>query len=147
MRISYFLLAFTIGAGVAVQAGLNAQLRNYVGHPLFAALVNFVVGTACMIGLLLVLRVPLPISASVKAAPPWLWLGGALGAFYVASAVLIAPKLGAGAMFALLIAGQVAMSLILDHYGWVGFPKHPIGIWRVAGGALLIAGVVLVVRN
>ncbi|HET6757332.1 MAG TPA: DMT family transporter [Burkholderiales bacterium] len=147
MRISYFLLAFTIGAGVAVQAGLNAQLRDYVGHPLFAALTNFVVGTLCLIGLLLVLRVPWPAAVGMKTAPIWLWLGGLLGAFYVASAVLIAPKLGAAVMFALLIAGQVAMSLILDHYGLIGFPRHPIGFWRIIGGALLVVGVVLVVRN
>ncbi|MGH8717425.1 MAG: DMT family transporter [Burkholderiales bacterium] len=147
MRISYLLLAFTIGAGVAVQAGLNAQLRDYVAHPLFAALANFVVGTLCLVGLLLVLRVPWPAMAGMKAAPIWLWLGGLLGSFYVASAVLIAPKLGAAVMFALLIAGQVAMSLILDHYGWIGFPQHPLGLWRIVGGVLLVAGVVLVVQN
>ncbi len=147
MQISYSLLAITIGAGVAVQASLNAQLRNYVGHPMFAALVNFLVGTLCLIGLLLILRVPWPAMYAMKQAPMWLWLGGMLGALYVASAVLIAPKLGAGVMFALLIAGQVAMSLILDHYGWVGFPRHPLGLWRMIGGALLIIGVVLVVQN
>jgi transporter family-2 protein len=147
MRLSYLLLAFTIGAGVTVQAGLNAQLREYVGHPMFAALANFVVGTLCLLGLLLAFRVPWPATTGMKAAPMWLWVGGLLGAFYVASAVLIAPKLGAAVMFAVLIAGQVAMSLILDHYGWIGFPQHPIGLWRIVGGALLVAGVVLVVRN
>ena len=147
MRVSYLLLAFTIGAGVAVQAGLNAQLRDYVSHPMFAALANFVVGTLCLIALLLALRVPWPAIAGVKAAPAWLWLGGLLGSFYVASSVLIAPKLGAAVMFAVVIAGQVAMSLILDHYGWIGFPQHPIGFWRIVGGALLVVGVVLVVRN
>lgn len=147
MRMYYLLLAFTIGAGVAVQAGLNAQLRDYVGHSMFAALTNFVVGTLCLVGLLLALRVPWPGIAGMKAAPIWLWLGGLLGALYVASTVLIAPKLGAAVMFALVIAGQVAMSLILDHYGLIGFPRHPIGLWRIVGGALLVVGVVLVVRN
>ncbi len=147
MRISYLLLAFTIGAGVAVQAGLNAQLRDYVGHPMLAALANFVVGTLFLAALLLALRVPWPAIAGMKAAPTWLWLGGLLGSFYVASAVLIAPKLGAAVMFAVVIAGQVAMSLILDHYGWIGFPQHSIGLWRIVGGALLVMGVVLVVQN
>lgn len=147
MQTPYLLLAIAIGAGVAVQAGLNAQLRNYLGHTMLSALVNFVVGTLCLVGLLLVLRVPWPAASAMKSAPMWLWLGGMLGAFYVASAVLIAPKLGAGVMFALIIAGQVAMSLILDHYGWIGFPQHPLGFWRTVGGALLIIGVVLVVQN
>lgn len=43
--------------------------------------------------------------------------------------------------------GQVAMSLILEHYGWIGFPNHPLGLWRMVGGALLIMRVVLVVRS
>lgn len=144
---SYLLLALVIGGGVAVQAGINAQLRDYVGHAAFAALANFSVGTLALIAFLLVFREPWPGMAMLRAAPAWAWTGGLLGAFYVASAALIAPKLGAATMFALIIAGQVAMSLLLDHFGWVGFQQHPINLWRIAGALLLVAGVVLVVRN
>jgi transporter family-2 protein len=35
-------------------------------------------------------------------------------------------------------------SLVLDHYGWVGFPEHPISGIRLLGAALVILGVVLV---
>ena len=145
--LPYLLLAIVIGAGVAVQSGVNAQLRLYLGHPAFAALTNFVVGTVALLLFLLAMREPWPTLAAMKVAPAWTWIGGLLGAFYVASAVIIALRLGAASMFALIIAGQVGMSLLLDHYGWIGFAEHPINLWRIAGALFLIVGVVLVVKH
>jgi transporter family-2 protein len=39
------------------------------------------------------------------------------------------------------------MSLVLDHFGWVGFAAHGMNLWRAVGAVLLVAGVVLIVRN
>ena len=146
-HLPYLLLAISVGACVAVQSGVNAQLRLYLGHPALAALTNFIVGTLALVLFLLATRAPWPTLAAVGRAPAWTWIGGLLGAFYVASAVVIAPKLGAASMFALVIAGQVVMSLLLDQFGWIGFPEHPINIWRIVGALFLVVGVVLVVRN
>jgi transporter family-2 protein len=38
-------------------------------------------------------------------------------------------------------------SLILDHYGWVGFPQQPITSTRVVGALLVIGGVLLIQRR
>lgn len=146
-HMPYLLLAVAIGAGVALQSGVNAQLRLYLGHPAFAALTNFIVGTIALVVFLLALREPWPTLGAMRSAPAWTWVGGLLGAFYVASAVVVAPKLGASSMFALVIAGQVGMSLLLDHFGWIGFPAHPITLWRVVGALFLVVGVALVVKN
>jgi transporter family-2 protein len=72
------------------------------------------------------------------------WVGGALGAFYVAGSIVTAPKLGAATLIALIVAGQALASVVVDHYGWVGFEPEPVSIGRIAGVALLGAGVVLV---
>ena len=146
-HMPYLMLAVAIGAGVALQSGVNAQLRLYLGHPAFAALTNFIVGTIALVVFLLALREPWPTLGAMRSAPAWTWVGGLLGAFYVASAVVVAPKLGAASMFALVIAGQVGMSLLLDHFGWIGFPAHPITLWRVVGALFLVVGVALVVKN
>jgi len=37
-------------------------------------------------------------------------------------------------------------SLVVDHYGWVGFAAHPATAVRIVGAALIIVGVVLVQR-
>ena len=45
------------------------------------------------------------------------------------------------------IAGQLAISVVVDHFGWLGVGKQPIDAARVIGIALLAAGTYLVVRD
>jgi transporter family-2 protein len=72
------------------------------------------------------------------------WAGGLLGAFYVLGSVVAAPKLGAATLVAVILAGQAAASLAVDHYGWVGFDENPVTPGRLAGIALVAVGVALV---
>ena len=74
-------------------------------------------------------------------------MGGLLGASYVAVSALLAPRLGSATLLALIVGGQLLMSLLLDHYGWVGFATHAMNGWRLLGAALLVVGVVLIVRH
>jgi transporter family-2 protein len=67
-----------------------------------------------------------------------------VGAFYVLGSVVAAPRLGAVTLVALILAGQAVSSLLVDHFGWVGFEEQPISIGRVAGMLMLAAGVALV---
>jgi bacterial/archaeal transporter family-2 protein len=64
----------------------------------------------------------------------------------VLAAVVLAPKLGAGTLVAAVVAGQMITSLLLDHYGLIGFPIHSLSPLRLMGAALVIAGVVLIQR-
>lgn len=107
------LLPFLAGAGVAWQQAINGRLRQRVGTPLTATLVNFTTGTV-------VLVVATAIHVAVVGLPeplppdPWLYLGGALGVVYIfVSAAIVAYTgvllLGLGA-----IAGQLVASFILD---------------------------------
>jgi bacterial/archaeal transporter family-2 protein len=69
-----------------------------------------------------------------------------LGAFYVASSIIVGPRLGAAALLALTVFGQLAASLVVDHYGWLGFSQHPLTVMRLVGATLLFGGVLLIVR-
>jgi transporter family-2 protein len=60
---------------------------------------------------------------------------------------VVAPRLGAATLTMLVVAGQLAMSLALDHFGLVGFAQRPINLTRVAGVALVIAGALLTLRR
>jgi bacterial/archaeal transporter family-2 protein len=71
-------------------------------------------------------------------------VGGCFGAFYVLGSVVTAPKLGAAALFAFILAGQAAASLAVDHFGWVGFDENPVTPGRLLGLALVAAGVAAV---
>lgn len=141
------VIAMVIGGGLSVQVGLNSQLRQHLGDPALAALGNFLVGTVAIVIWLLVMRVTWPAMGTLRAVPPVTWLGGLFGATYVAAAALLAPRLGSAPLLALLIGGQLLMSLLLDHFGWVGFTTHEMNLPRLLGAVLLVAGVVLIVRN
>lgn len=140
----YIVLALAAGLCLPTQAGINAQLGEWTRSPVLAALISFAVGTAALFVYALIARIPLPALASVGAQPWWLWSGGLLGAFFVAVAVVLVPKLGATTMLALILAGQLLASLVFDHFGLLGFPIHPISAGRLLGVALLGAGVLLI---
>ncbi|HEX2291941.1 MAG TPA: DMT family transporter [Gaiellaceae bacterium] len=139
---SYLVFALLAGAMLPIQFGINAQLAHWVGGSMRAALVSFVVGALGLLVAVLLTARGWPDRA--EDAPWWVWTGGLLGAFYVLGSIVTAPKLGAATLVALILAGQAIASLLVDHFGWVGFAEHPITPVRLAGVALLAAGVVLV---
>ncbi len=138
----YLLFALAAGAMLPIQFGINAQLASWLGSSVRAAFVSFVVGALTLLAAVLVASRGWPDRAGD--APWWVWIGGALGAFYVLGSIVTAPRLGAATLVALILAGQAIASLLVDHFGWVGFEENPITALRVLGVVLLAAGVVLV---
>ena len=128
---SYLVFALLAGAMLPIQFGINAQLATWVGGSIRAAFVSFVVGAAALLVAMLFAQRGIPDRAGD--APWWVWIGGVLGAFYVLGSIVTAPKLGAATLVALILAGQAIASLLVDHYGWVGFEENPITPLRVAG--------------
>ncbi|MBL8985106.1 MAG: DMT family transporter [Gemmatimonadetes bacterium] len=141
------VVALLLGAGLSVQAGVNASLRSVLGHPLHSTIINFVVGLVLVLAYALLSGLRTPAAGQFGRAAPWMYLGGAIGAAYVTGVVVLAPRLGAATLATLVIAGQLAAALVIDHFGWLGFPTHPISPTRVAGVALVVAGVILVRRG
>jgi bacterial/archaeal transporter family-2 protein len=141
---SYLLFALAAGAMLPIQFGINAQLATWVGSSVRAALVSFVVGTLSLFVVALAVARDWPAADRLSGAPWWVWIGGALGAFYVLGSIVTAPRLGAVTLFAMILAGQALVSLAVDHFGWIGFEEHPVSALRLAGVALLAAGVALV---
>ena len=135
-----------IGGLLPVQTGVNAELRTVLGHPIATALVSFGVGTVSLLVAVLWLRIPVPLAEAWSQTAWWQWSGGLMGAIYIAAVVVLAPRLGAGTLIAAVVGGQMLASLILDHFGWVGFPEHPISGLRLLGAALVMLGVALIQR-
>jgi bacterial/archaeal transporter family-2 protein len=67
-----------------------------------------------------------------------------LGAFYVFSNITLTPMIGAAAVMALSVAGQLIAGLALDRVGFMGMAVREITLGRVAGALLLIAGAVMI---
>ncbi|KIF83405.1 DMT family transporter [Noviherbaspirillum autotrophicum] len=146
MQTWYVLLAIAAGAVLPLQVGVNSTLRQGIGSPVVAALISFAVGSACLLAYAIASRAAWPSAQMLGKLPAWAWIGGALGAYYVATAILVAPKLGAANLVCLTITAQLLASLLLDHYGLIGFAQHGINTARVAGALLLVAGTVMIVK-
>jgi transporter family-2 protein len=140
----YLVFAVVAGAMIPFQAGINAQLARWVGSPIGSAFVSFLVGTIALAVIVVLQRKPLPSPSKLADAPWWIWIGGLLGAFYVAGSIVAAPKLGAVMLIAAVVAGQSLASLLVDQYGWVGFAEHHISPGRVVGMLFVAGGVALV---
>lgn len=137
-------MAFLAGATVPLQAGINSRLSFFSGSPVMASIISFLTGSVTLIIFALISRTPLPSSGAFTGAPWWIWTGGILGAFYVASCVILANKVGAVSMLALIMAGQMITSLVLDHYGIAGYQIQPVNIYKILGILLMIAGIFLI---
>jgi transporter family-2 protein len=141
MRGLPYVLGIVAGLGLAAQIAMNSQLRKVLHSANTAALISFLVGTFALIGLLLATRAELPSRDTLATVPLWAWFGGLFGAFYVAISTVVATELGATSLLALALLGQLATALVIDHFGWLGMPEHPITLTRLAGVGLLGAGV------
>jgi bacterial/archaeal transporter family-2 protein len=86
------------------------------------------------------------LGASVR-EPPWLWIGGVMGAIVVTTITFTAPRIGTFATIGLLIAGQLAMGVLIDAFGLFGLEKIPVTPERLIGLVLLAAGAALVLKR
>jgi transporter family-2 protein len=141
------LIAVAVGAMLPLQVAMNMSLRPWFRDPVVAALPNFLVGTALLAVYMLLMRSKLPSLASLAEVPFWAWLGGLIGASYIIATLQLGPKIGAALLLALILAGQMTASLVVDHFGLLGFPHHPVNVARLAGAVLLVVGAILIVKN
>lgn len=144
-KVIWVLLAILSGAFLPIQAGLNARMGKAVASPVYAALISFVVGTIGLLVYILLSRQTLSISG-LKAAPGYLWLAGLLGAFYVTVIILAFPKLGPGLTFGLIVAGQMILSVFLEHKNLLVAQQNPVSVMKILGIGLIVVGVVIIRR-
>jgi transporter family-2 protein len=137
-----------IGAGclVGMQAPINSRLGKTVGS-LQAASFSFLVGTAVLLAIAAFVRGGLGNLGQVGKVPWWALIGGLLGAVYVTVALIAVRTLGASGLTAVVITGQLVISVAIDRFGLLGVERQSIGAQRVLGLVLLAVGVVLVVRK
>jgi len=145
MGLIWSLLGILSGAFIAVQAPINAQLARGLGLPVAAAAFSFLSG-AVVLGIISVGVTRFNgIALDWKAPAPWLFVaGGLLGGFYVTLSTILIPRIGAAALMAFLVAGQLIAGMFLDRIGFLGIAVREISLGRIAGAVLLLAGALLV---
>ncbi len=134
------LIMLAAGIGIPVLAALNAALGQRLGSPVAAALILFVVALAATGAVFLVSGASLNGALS---APPHLFLGGTLVAFYVLTITWVAPTFGVGNAVFFVLIGQLVSAAAIDHYALFGAAQHPLTLARAGGIAVMAAGVFL----
>jgi len=144
MNYIHLGLALFAGMIIPVQVGLNAYLADRLGHSILATGVSFAVGFTVLTIYSLTARLAWPSSGELGKIPFWMWCGGMIGAFVVWVSVYTGPKIGAMTLLSAFLAGQLFASIIIDHYGLLGFPVRSLTWERGLGVLLLTAGVYLI---
>ena len=145
MNIALMALALLLGVVLTTQVATNKQLGEALHNLYVPAVANMMIGLVATVAITLIASKEYPSLGMVKAAPWYGWLaGGVLGAVYLTGNIVLAPKLGAGALIGLVVTGQIVFSVLADHFAWFGFEQHTASLPRLAGCLLLIGGVVLV---
>jgi len=140
-------LALIAGLAGSVQVAVMGRFGDRVGS--FEALAaNLLFSTVIATTLLLVLRQSLAGFGDALRSPWWYWVGGGgMGVVVVLTITVVTPRLGTAATIGLLIAGQLAMGVLIDRYGWFGVEQVPISWPRLLGVILLAVGALLALRR
>ena len=133
------------GGLVAMQAPINSRLGREIGTFPAAAL-SFAIGLTLLVAIVVVAGGAKDVGGARTL--PWYYLtGGILGAAYVSTVLVSVRTLGAGGVTAATIAGQLAASVAVDHFGLLNVTRQPVTLVRVLGIVLLAVGVLLIVRD
>lgn len=146
-KITALLLLWGTCSGMVspVQTAVNGRLRVAVHSPFLASLLSFSTGTIVLILITLSVDHRMKLSrATLKESPWWLWIGGPLGVVFVTGNILLLPALGAELTVVSVLCGQMLIALVIDHFGWFGVKRHRINWPRLAGVALMVAGIVFI---
>ncbi len=139
-------VAAVVGGLVVTQAPLNSQLGRTVGGLQASAVALGISFTAVLT--LAALTDGLGGIRRIGDAPWYVAIGGGVaGALYVGSIVWTVRALGLGGLTAVTIAAQLAIAMVIDHFGWLGVERSPITAAKIGGVVLLGLGTWLVLRE
>ena len=143
--MSFLLILVALASGVAnpFQSGLNAELNKRLGAPVWTTITVYVTGLLGILLLEAAMRHPLPVG-KLAAVPWWAWLGGLVSIVSTFIGLSIAQKLGSGVFTGASLTAALLTSVVLDHFGLIGFKQHTASPARLAGCALMVAGLWMV---
>jgi bacterial/archaeal transporter family-2 protein len=145
MRYVFMILTFFIGAIIPVQAILNARLGKQIGGSLMGAFMSFFTGTIVLLVLNLIVNGHAIFNLRQSVGGPWyIWLGGLIGAIFVGYITWINQQQGVALTFALVVSGQIFISLLIDQFGLFGSAIRTITLEKIIGAAFIIAGILLI---
>jgi bacterial/archaeal transporter family-2 protein len=147
MNASWIIPFIILGGALQTcGAAMNGQLYKYMVNPWLASAISFAVITFFFCAVFFALPHPLPGMQELKTMPWWAVLGGLVGAVQVYAGLTLVNRVGAGPFVGLTVTAALVTSLVVDHFGWFRMEQHPLNVWRIIGGLLLVGGVSLIAK-
>jgi transporter family-2 protein len=143
---TFAIIMLLTGIGIPILAALNGGLGGRLGSPMAASMILF--GLAFLIATTGALATGSVGQIRFSSDIPFhFYFGGLFVAFYVISVTFIAPKFGVGNAIFFVLVGQLISAAVIDHYALFGSLRFPVDAKRLAGIALMVAGVYLARRT
>ena len=144
MNVTLYAIPALAGVLNAIHSGTNAQLTKSFERPWWAAVFVCLISAVAIVPGIMIAREDFPSVGALLKTPWWAWLGTVIAAVPVITTLLFAGKLGGGAFNGLVVTATIVSSVVLDHFGLLGFDVHLVNLWRIVGAVLMIGGVVLI---
>ncbi|MCY8042103.1 DMT family transporter [Bacillus spizizenii] len=141
MRFISYLLALLAGAALSFEGAIYAGLGKTIGQ-IETSFYNFFMGSIIM-GLLWLFFGKGELSYTLK-APKWSLLGGVMGVVYLTSIVVSVPFVGVGITMVAVIIGQLVMSMVIEHFGWLGSKKTRVNKEKIFAVISMIIALILI---
>jgi len=138
MILLMIILSVVGVALLSVQAAINGQLGSKVGV-FRSAFLTFSVGA--VITALLIFFFETKHAVTLLEVPKWQLLGALLGVPYIVIMVLAVQRIGTAVATVAVIFGQLAMSMLIDNFGWLHKEAIPFSATRL--GAVVCLGIAL----
>jgi transporter family-2 protein len=142
LSIAAVLLGVLAGAIVGVQRALNGQINEHSNQSFTTSLLNFAMGTAFLLVLLVAVMAiggmklsPLP------SGPWWIYTGGVIGVIYIAFTSTIVQHLGVLTFTLISVGGQLVGSLLIDLFSPTDGVQ--VSVYLVSGIVLTYLGVLV----
>lgn len=147
-QVFWQFMAIVSGCLSASITGAYAQLSAIVGNPVQATTIAFFVATmALLLFCTCIGKTQLVGKAFSRDYPWWMWTGGLCGAVIVLGNAWLVAHVGVGVFVMALLVGQLALSMLMEHNGWLGAPRKPITWLKIVGILLMLAGVALILNR
>jgi bacterial/archaeal transporter family-2 protein len=144
ITLVYLFCAALTGCCIALQATVNGRFRQNLDNPTYAVFFSICGTIICAVVAVLVIRPPVPTMEQFRTTSWWNWIGGPLGALIVLAGATLTSELKPAVFISFVVAGQLILSLLIEHFGWLETPVKIITPGRFIGVLMILGGAVCV---
>ncbi len=143
--VYFILLSLLAGMAVVTQANINAYVGTLLSSSVVATLIALILSTSVVFIASLLYVKQLPSFETIKIIPLYLWLSiGLLGAFALGTFYYVIPKIGILSMISYSLCGQLIISMVFSHFGWLNMPVSTITLSKILGIISMMIGIFLI---